>query len=229
MRNLAATVVSATFLFFSGAAICADFSAYEKTCAELGFKKRTPAYGECVLELDKRSTDQQKQSERQAGEQQRQAVEQQQRQRAAEVAARGDGTQEHQTCAKFGFVAGTPQYSDCRLRIDVAKREAAQRQLAYEAEQRRYEAEKERYEAQVVENEKEKERQRGLALMRFGAALMGGTSPYASENIANAGRASLGLPPAAPIRPPIQNFTITNGRTGGMTNCTAINNNINCF
>lgn len=31
-----------------------DLSSYEKTCSDIGFKKETTAYGECVLELDRR-------------------------------------------------------------------------------------------------------------------------------------------------------------------------------
>ena len=131
-------------------------------------------------------------------------------------------------CAKFGFVVGSTPYSDCRLKIDIAKREQAQRQAAYEIEQQRYQEEQRRYEAQVAEYEREKERQKGLALLRFSAALAGGTSPYFSENLANAGRQSLGMAPTPPTRPQIQNFTITNP-AGRMTNCTVFGNNINCF
>lgn len=237
-----ASTVKIAFVFLSvvsAACFGAGLADYEATCLDLGFKKRTPAYGECVLELDRRATADQKQAEKQREEVQRQAQEQQQReaalqrqqqeqQRAAEINQRGDGTADHQTCYRFGFVPGTSTYSDCRLKISIAKREAEQRQAAYEAEQRRYQAEQKQYEAKLAEYEREKERQRGLALMRFGAALAGGTSPYFSENVANAGRASLGMPPVAPTRPQIQNFTIT--RPGApMTTCSVIGNNVNCF
>ena len=235
MRTSIIEVVTASLLICSNVVFGAELSDYEKTCLDLGFKKRTPAYGECVLELDKRSTDQQKQAERARVEQQRQAQEQQERQAAQQRqqqeqqrAARGDGTPDHQTCNKYGFVAGTAPYAECRQKIDLARREAAQKQAAYELELKRYEAEKERHEQQVAEYEKEKERQRGLAMMRFGAALMSGTSPYASENFANAGRASLGLPPIAPSRPQIQNYTITTPG-GRMVNCNSVGNDIHCF
>jgi hypothetical protein len=186
-----------------------DLSVYENQCVEIGFKKKTPAFGECVLELHSRGAPPQKV-------------------RNPAQANTGDGTSEHQMCVKFGFIAGTSQYSECRLKIDIAKKEQAQRQIAYEAEQQRYQEEQRRYEAQVTEYEKEKERQKGLALMRFGAALAGGTSSSFAENFGNAGRQSLGLAPTPPTRPQIQNFTITNP-AGRMTNCTVIGNNINCF
>jgi hypothetical protein len=239
MRTAAVQVVFSALLICSGLLLGADLAEHEKTCAELGFKKRTAAYGECVLELDRRETDQVRQAViaraaeqlRQQDQQEKQAAlqrQQQEQERAAQIAARGDGTPDHQTCNRFGFVAGTPPYSDCRLRIDIARKEEAQRQTAFEAEERRFAQEKRQYDERVAAYEKERERQKGLALMRFGAALMSGTSPYSSENFANAGRASLGMAPVPPTRPQIQNFTIT-GPSGRMTNCTAVNNNINCF
>jgi hypothetical protein len=179
---------------------------HEATCTELGFKKRTQSYGECVLELHGRESNPKKQ---------------------VQTELTGDGTVEHQTCNRFGFVIGTSSYSECRLKIDIAKREQAQKQVAYEAEQRRYQEELRRYEAQVAELEKERERRKGEAMLRFGLALMGGTSPNASENFANAGRQSLGLPPVAPSRPTFQNFTIT-GPDRRTTNCNVFGNNITC-
>jgi hypothetical protein len=143
------------------------------------------------------------------------------------IQQRDDGSVEHQTCHRFGFVVGTPSYSECRLKIDIAKREQAQRQATYEIEQKRYQEEQRRYEAQVAELEKERERQKGAAMMRFGLALMGGTSPHLSENLANAGRQSLGLPPIAPNRPTFQNFTIT-GPDRRISNCNVFGNNITC-
>jgi hypothetical protein len=220
--------VAITFLLSLSSFIAvANLAQHEVTCAELGFKKRTPAYGECVLELDQRQK-----TAKVTAEKQEQIGRQENINRENEIAKqqmqqRGDGSVEHQTCNRFGFVVGTPYYSECRLKIDIAKREQAQKQAAYEAEQRRYQEEQRRYEAQVAEYEKERERQKGAAMMRFGLALMGGTSPHASENFANAGRQSLGLPPVAPSRPTIQNFTIT-GPDRRMTNCNVFGNNITC-
>jgi hypothetical protein len=227
MRTSIIKVAITFFLSLSSFIAVADLTQHEATCAELGFKKRTPAYGECVLELDQRQK-----TAKVAVEKQEQIRRQENINRENEIAKqqmqqRGDGSVEHQTCSRFGFIVGTPSYSDCRLKIDIARREQAQKQAAYEADQRRYQEEQRRYEAQVAEYEKERERQKGAALMRFGLALMGGTSPHASENFANAGRQSLGLPPVAPSRPTIQNFTIT-GPDRRMTNCNVFGNNITC-
>jgi hypothetical protein len=215
------SIIKIVFLFslisVSGISV-ARLAEHEATCADLGFKKKTQAYGECVLELDQRETAARSQAARQL-----------QQQTQIQAQQKGDGTNEHHMCVKFGFVVGTAPYSDCRLKIDIAKREQAQKQAAYEIELKRYQEEQRRYEAQVAEYEKERERQKGLALMRFGAALAGGTSPYFSENLANAGRQSLGLAPNPPVRPQIQNFTITNPVANRVTNCTMVGNNINCF
>jgi hypothetical protein len=131
-------------------------------------------------------------------------------------------------CLKFGLSIGTDAFSECRMKFEIAKRENAQRQATYDIQKQRYEEEKRRYDAQLAEYEKEKERQKGLALLRFGAALAGGTSPYASENMANASRQSLGLAPSPPTAPQIQNFTIRNPN-GRMISCSSFGTNINCF
>jgi len=44
-------IAAASLLFWSSLAICLDTSQEEKVCSDIGFKKKTPAYGECVLEL----------------------------------------------------------------------------------------------------------------------------------------------------------------------------------
>lgn len=224
MRTSIIQVVLASLLACSGAVYGAELSDYEKTCLDLGFKKRTSAYGECVLELDKRSTDQQKQAERARGAQQRQTQEQQELQRAA----RGDGSPDHQTCAGFGFVAGTTPYSECRMRISIAKREAQQRQASFDAEQQRYETERQEYEAKVAEQKKQKQVDAWLKASQFFFALGSGQSPNFSENVANAGRVVSGQPPMPPRRPQMQNFTITSP-SGRLTTCTTMGNHVDCF
>lgn len=217
MRSSVVKIVLICCVLIFNNALSTELADYEVTCSELGFKKRTVPFGECVLELDGR-----------AKSAKAKAVEQSKPQQATARPAQGDGTPDHQTCSQFGFSVGTPQYSDCRLKISIAKQEQAQRQLAYEAEERRYQEEQRRYEAKVAEYERQRQIQKSLALMKFGLSLAGGTSPHASENFANAGRESLGMAPIQPTRPQVQNFTITNP-AGRMTNCTVVGNNINCF
>jgi len=207
MRYLFSKALIVLSALCAGVVFANTLAEHEATCAELGFKKRTPAYGECVLELHSRpSSNQSKRVEVR---------------RNDEIAVRGDGSPDHQTCLGFGFVAGTPPYSDCRMKISIAKREAEQRQAAFDAEQAQYQE-------RLAAFEKEKQRRQGMAMLQFGSALASGTSPYFSENLGNAGRATLGIAPAPPTRPQIQNFTIT-GPNGRMTNCNVIGNAVNCF
>jgi hypothetical protein len=213
MSRLIAGVAAVLLAALGGHALAVGLADHEAMCADLGFKKRTPAYGECVLELDRRASNEKGKAVQQVRQQEQQ---------------RGDGTPEHQTCNRFGFVVGTSPYADCRLKIDIAKQDQERKQADYEAEQRRYEAEQRRYDERVAAYEREKEKRSSLALMKFGFALMGGTSPNASENFANAGRESLGMAPVPPTRPQFQNFSITDP-SGRRTNCTALGNNINCF
>lgn len=135
----------------------------------------------------------------------------------SEKAKFGDGTPEHQACFKFGFTGGTLPYSDCRLKLEMNKQYAAQRQATFEAEQQRYQE-------QVAAFEKEKERQKKLAQMRYGLALMGSTSPTFAGGIADANRA-MGWAPPEP--PKLQPFTIQGPK--GTTTCTVMGNIYNCF
>ena len=160
MRTSIIKVVLGSLLVCSGAAYGAGLTDYEATCLDLGFKKRTPAYGECVLELDKRSTDQQKQGERARVEQQERQAAQQRQQQEQQRVARGDGTPDHSTCAGFGFTAGTTPYAECRMRVSIANREEEVRQqnerVAAEKAQSlaaaQIEAAKEARQRQAVEN-----------------------------------------------------------------------------
>ena len=127
MRYLIVEVVLASLLFFGGAAAFgAEVSEYEKACLDLGFKKRTPAYGECVLELDKRTTEQQKQAERVRVEQQERQDALQRQYEAQQKAAKGDGSPDHKKCFAYGFMPGTVPYSDCRLRVELTNKQMEQ-------------------------------------------------------------------------------------------------------
>jgi hypothetical protein len=143
-------------------------------------------------------------------------------------AGQGDGSDDDKLCQGFGFQVLSDDYPRCRMRVEIARREALDRQRAYDLAKRRYDEEVAQYEQQRIAIERERERQKGEALLRFGLALMGGTSPSAAQNFANAGRQMLGMPPVEPPRPKFESFTITNPG-GRMVNCTAVGNVINCF
>jgi len=113
------------------------------------------------------------------------------------------------------------------LKIDVAKSEYAQRQAAYELEKQRYQEEQRRYEARVAEVEREKERRKYEGLMKFGLALMGGTSPNFTDNLNSANQAMGWAPPTPPAPPAMRNFTIIGPK--GVTTCTITGNIYRCF
>jgi len=190
MRNSIVQIVTATFLSFSGTALCVDLSGHETTCLDIGFEKQTPAFGECVPELDRRFMDQQKQAK---GTKQ---------QKTSEAAMRGDGTPDHDTCYRYGFRPETTPYAECRLKIGIARTDAEQRQAAYEADNLRYQE-------QVTAIETEKERRKYLKIMELDLRLMGGASPQLAENVGNGGVAIREITPIRPRPPSMENYTIT--------------------
>ena len=138
------------------------------------------------------------------------------RQREQErIAKEGDGSPDDLTCKKYGFKPSTEGYAQCRLQIDIAKKDATQRQAAYQEQKRQYDA-------QVAAVEKERERRQGAALMEYGVRLMGGQSPA---------NAAVNVGTGAPITPPTlpmtnQTYMLPGGR---MMNCTTAGTVTNCY
>ena len=106
-----------------------DLGAYEDQCQSIGFTKKTPAFGECVLELYSRSDT--------AG-------------RTTQTNASGDGSQDDTTCRNYGFTVGSSNYSQCRLQIDLAKQQAAQQQAQYEEQLAAQEKERNRRRGEAI-------------------------------------------------------------------------------
>jgi len=145
--------IASTLLMFGSQAMALDLSNYENTCAEIGFKKKTPAFGECVLELHSREG-------KTAPAKQKQAQ---------TAISQGDGTPDHATCAKYGFQAGTTEYSQCRMQIDTARTQARQQQNEYEH--------------QLAAQKKAKEEAQGEALFLLGMGMLAGSGPKRSTSI----------------------------------------------
>ena len=74
-------------------------SSEEASCIEMGFKRKTESFGNCVLELMGR--------------------------RDAAIAG---GDPDGATCIKYGFKPKSPEYASCRLQIDQARQQAQQNQ-----------------------------------------------------------------------------------------------------
>jgi hypothetical protein len=111
MRVTAFKVIFIYLVFVGVNAQALDLSSHEKTCQEIGFKKKTQAFGECVLELAER-TDQ---------------------------ATSTPKNSDDDTCRKYGFKPNTPLYGECRMKLDFAKAESLKQQQQYERDQAAYE------------------------------------------------------------------------------------------
>ena len=88
-------------------------SSEEATCIELGFKKKTEPYANCVVELLER-----KQS----------------------VVEQNPNDPDDATCRKYGFKPKTNEYATCKQQIEQARMQASQQQAQYQQQQRQYQA-----------------------------------------------------------------------------------------
>lgn len=88
-----------------------DTGTEEASCAEIGFKRKTPAFANCVLELHDRKN-----------------------------SSITSNDPDDATCRRYGFKPKTSEYAQCRLQIDTAKAQAQQQQAQYLEQQRAYQA-----------------------------------------------------------------------------------------
>ena len=187
MRTL---IINTTLLFLSFATMSSvlaiDTSNEEKICSDIGFKKKTRSHTDCVLEL----VDRQSQS--------------------LQLEELNDP--DEAICRKYGFRPGTEGYTQCRMKIDLAKQEAARYQLEYAERKRQYDEE-------LKEAKRRREVAANLSLMQIGLGLMGGTY---------SGNTAHGIIPLAPT--PLAPFTSTINLPGGaIVTCTTTGTVTNCF
>ena len=88
-----------------------DTSSEEASCMDLGFKRKTPAFANCVLELMERKEN-----------------------------STASTDPDDATCRKYGFKRKTNEYATCRQQIEQAKVQAAQQQAQYQQQQKQYQA-----------------------------------------------------------------------------------------
>jgi hypothetical protein len=174
------------------AAIAADPYYVEKQqCRSLGFKEKTEKFGECVIELSRRGVAPKVSSNQSLG--------------------HGDGSADDQTCAGYGYRVGTASYSDCRLQLDMARRD-------YEREMRAYEAEKAAYEKKVAEAQAEQKRRQQQRQAQYGFCVAQCSAQPGSTALgcmSRCGAASAGLsydPGAPPTRPSGRTTYVINGQ-----------------
>lgn len=117
-------------------------------------------------------------------------------------------------CRRYGFVAQTPGYAECRMKLDTARREAQTQKEIYERQQLEY---LQRIEAA----DKERQRQQALRQTELGLRLLGGQNPVDAVNSVGTGAPIAPRPPA----PVFHNITLPNGSmvtcttNGAFTNC----------
>jgi hypothetical protein len=115
------TTIKITFclisFFASFTAFALDTSLEEKTCIDIGFKRKTEAFGNCVIELVNRSSG----SGSRHGSQQSSSTD-----------------PDDATCRKYGFRAGTNEYAQCKQQIDIARSDAQRQQAQFDQQQKQY-------------------------------------------------------------------------------------------
>jgi hypothetical protein len=139
LKKLITVAAFSGLILFGEVLLAADIAPYEKTCSELGFKKKTPPFGNCVLLLLNAATKQKLELE------ESKLREQEVKRRELE-ATLGDGTPDHAKCFRSGLIPGTALYEDCRKSIveekaaaEAATVRAAKEQAAAEEAKRRNE------------------------------------------------------------------------------------------
>jgi hypothetical protein len=190
---------------FSIYAHAGSLDEYKSACEMIGFKPATPDFGDCVLELRRKDKDKpppvivQKKAPVVAKEKE---VGVEDIEDWSQVV--GDGSQEDGVCQQYGFKVGKPDYKQCRLNLDIAKREAEAQDRLYQQQVRQYNEQKRAYAAQVAEAERKKKAKDVFNLLMYGLNRAGGKTHDESAP------ALYGLPaypkqPRAPIQPiPIQ-------------------------
>ena len=187
--------------FFTFHAHAGSLDEYKSACEMIGFKPATPDFGDCVLELRRKDKDKpppvviQKKAPVVAKEKE---VGVEDIEDWSQVV--GDGSQEDGICQQYGFKVGKPDYKQCRLNLDIAKREAEAQDRLYQQQVRQYNEQKRAYAAQVAEAERKKKAKDAFNMLMYGLNRWGGKTHD------EAAPALYGLPaypkqPRAPIQP----------------------------
>lgn len=204
--------------------IADELDSYKATCKEIGFKPKTTAFGDCVLELKRRS-------EPDA------ILENQKNNPITSSKSKSDGSADDKTCQKYGFKFEEESYKKCRLDLKIAADEASAKlaqyeiqKRAYEQQAREYDEQKRLYQAKLYEAESQKKREETWNLLTFGAALINGSSlgdsAYALRGQPVPPRQYYSISP--PTQPSIPNFTLNTPIGNAYCSFNNITNQMNC-
>ena len=199
-----------------------DTSSQEATCRDIGFRPKTVAFADCVIELVGRG---------QNAQASRTTPVRSVRSRVAQSPPASVAlAPNEQTCAGYGFKRRTVAFSECVMQLDAAQQQAQAQAQQFALQQQQYEQQMAVYQQQVAAQEEERKQARrdrqNQALMRMGLGMMGSQSPTflggLNDGLAAAGGYSVSRPPPmAPTAPVFQNYTISTPN-GDMVHCTYI-------
>jgi hypothetical protein len=146
MRFTAFKIISLIFVLCINPVYAFDTSSEEKTCSEIGFKRKTEAFGNCVLELVQRRGSQS---------------------RSQSSQAINSNDPDDATCRKYGFKAGTNEYAQCKQQIDLARSDAQRQQAQFEQQQKQYQD-------QLDAQKKRRSDAANMAMLSMGLGMMAG-------------------------------------------------------
>jgi len=207
-------VLMFAFFFNSHSVYADELEQYGNICKEIGFKPKTPDYGDCVLELRSRDLKKTKLKVQKVNkvvpEHDLPEFITDNQEPLIKSAETGDGSNNDKICQQYGFKVGEENYKRCRLDLDIAQRQAEADLAQYEQQKRHYEEQKALYEKQLADA-KSRELTQGIFNM-----LNYGLGRYGGKTHDEAAPALYGLP-MYPTQPTFQNYTITTPR--GISNC----------
>ena len=203
--NLLAVYFCMTLTFSPLVIFANDLASYENTCKEIGFKPKTPDYGDCVLELRKRDVNKGEAKPRSS------------RLKGSVAKDKTDST------PYFPQNEVNQQYEAQANEFFRQQQDLYDMQMAkYQREEAEYLRQRSEYDAQVAKQEAAAEKRKNLKLIELGLRAMSGTSPNAITNFSNASADTMGIPRLPePQRPTMQlqeNYRITTPN-GNLVNC----------
>lgn len=236
MRYLLGITVIAAGLGSSAFAEVIDTAPEEAVCKQIGFKRQTVAFADCVMELVGRGGVQvQAKPKEESGLSAkpkklgtalanasgpaikvRSPVRKGPPSKSASgssdiVVKRTPATPNEALCVSYGFSMDTGEFGQCLLQIDQAQRQAEIAQQQYEMQVAQYQQQQAAFEAQQDAIKKERDRRKWEMLARLGAGMANSRSPSFlgafNEGLAAANGVQIDRP-VAPPPPPSQNYTL---------------------
>lgn len=191
-----------------------DLSFEEGVCRDIGFRPKTIAFGDCVLDLLGRKDPEQSS---QVGVQPDALSAEQKDRGVPSLVSRAERPNDFQlspnvqSCIGYGFKKDTADFSQCLIQLDDAQRQAELQQRQYNLQLAQYQQEVAAYNAQQEEIRREKNRRQGEMLMRLSQGVLNSRSPSLLGNLADGFAAVNGTPiqqPVPPNPPVLQNYTV---------------------